>query len=136
MEGSSTEVSDEGEGRAGANVGRKRVRKVDKWTRNVKRRQVVHGEAHAAASGRNIPAKTVGRPCTCRRKCFTKFNEESLNKFCQALYALENKNLQDAHLAGLISARKVGRRRARDGTRAPKSETYLYKVRCSIILRA
>lgn len=109
-------------------IGRKRVRNPQLWKRNVKKKGVVHGEAHYTASGKPVAAKTIGPPCTCRRHCFSKFNPETINSFVEVLYALDSKDLQDAHLAGLISSRKIARRRTRDGSRSGKTDTYTYKV--------
>lgn len=125
---SSDGSSDENQAEEQLQSGRKRVRHELRWKRNVKKNKVIHGEAHAAESGRFIAAKTIGRPCNCKRKCFTKFDPESIKKFVDALYSLDSKDLQDAHLAGLITARKVARRRTRDGTHTAKANIYTYKV--------
>lgn len=119
---------DESRDGAVAQRGRKRVRNESKWRKNVKRDKVVRGETYRNASGRTVPAKKMGPACTCRRKCFSRIDVEIRDRNFAAFYALADKELQDAHLCGLISSRKVQRRRQRDGSRPERNETYVYRV--------
>ena len=49
---------------------RRRQRHSDMWKRNKNKQHRNSGKEYVSRSGRKIPAREFGPPCTCRRKCF------------------------------------------------------------------
>lgn len=109
---------------------RKRVRKPDAWKRAVAKAKRARGEEYVSPStGKTVLAKSTGPPCNCKLKCFERFSQRERTDVLQSFYKLEDKNLQDAHLFGLIHPCSVKRRRPRGGgVKTPRQATYTYKV--------
>lgn len=57
--------------------GRKRVRHEESWLSNVRKQKHSKGEAYTNKKGKEIPAKNLKQPCTCKMKCFEKLSEEN-----------------------------------------------------------
>ena len=112
---------------------RKRARRPDTWKREVAKAKRARGEEYVSPStGKAVAARTTGPPCTCRLKCFERFSQREKQDMIQAFYKLEDKNLQDSHLFGLIRSRTVKRRRPRGGgVKSPRLATYTYTVSLS-----
>lgn len=46
------------------------------YKRNVMKRAKLQGKEHINYSGKAVPAKSTGEPCTCKLKCFASISEE------------------------------------------------------------
>ncbi|MEM6612842.1 MAG: hypothetical protein AAF652_11440, partial [Cyanobacteria bacterium P01_C01_bin.72] len=110
-------------------IPKKLKRNSTKWKKNVFKQKVNKGEEHDTKSGNKIPSKTVGEPCTCKKKCFDRVGLPQINQIFSEFYHLADKNLQDAHLFGGIKRMDVTRRRAKTGERGQyRTATYKYTV--------
>ncbi|CAG4917086.1 unnamed protein product [Colias eurytheme] len=94
---------------------RKRPRKVKK-AEAIKEKKL-KGEEHVNHVGKLIPAVEVGPDCKCERyKCFQNISEENRKQILADFRNIPSKNLQDAHLSGLITVEAVKQRRSRKAT--------------------
>ena len=75
-----------------------------------------------------VAARTTGPPCSCKQKCFDRFTPGERADVVQSFYDLDDKDLQDSHLFGLIRPNAVKRRRPRAGGKTPRLATYTYTV--------
>lgn len=110
---------------------RKRPRKPELWKKNIARLKRAKGEAYVSlTTGRQVEAAKPGPPCSCKRKCFSKFTDAEREKIFSGFWALGDKSVQDAYLHGLIRVRRVARRRPRvtQSTRSPRDTTFVYVV--------
>lgn len=57
-------------------IRRKRVRHEESWLSNVRKQKLLKKEAYVNKKGREIKAKTLKPPCTCKMKCFVKISEK------------------------------------------------------------
>lgn len=56
---------------------RKRSRRPENWKRNVIKYKQARSEQYVSPStGKTVPAKTTGNPCSCKNHCFDLFTEE------------------------------------------------------------
>lgn len=119
-------------------LGRKRVRKPEQWKRKATQLKRVRGEEYVSpATGKTVRSARTGPPCKCRKKCFATFTEIERDSVVESFYSLATKNLQDAHLFGLITSQPVKRRRPRkqgDNIKSPRLAAYTYEVRTSSFL--
>ena len=108
---------------------RKRQRRPETCKRNVAKAKRAKGEEYISPStGRVVPARTTGSPCKCKRKCYEQFTDDQKSNILQQFNALANKELQDAHLYGLISSSEVQRRRPRGDSGKARRATFNYHV--------
>ena len=108
---------------------RKRPRKPELWKRNEAKAKRAKGEAYVSqTTGRVVQAAKPGPPCSCRRKCFSKFTETERRKIFFGFWGLGDKSVQDAYLHGLIRVKKVARRRPRKAESSPRESTFVYVV--------
>ena len=100
------------------------------WKSIVAKTKRAKGEEYVSpVTSKTVPARTTGPDCMCKRKCFEKVSETERASVLEAFYWLADKNLQDAHLFGLIQASPVKRRRPRGAM--PKTDhkaIYTYSV--------
>ena len=90
-------------------ITRKRKRRPEKWK-----------------LGKTIPPRKTGPPCSCMRQCTTKLTDDQKSRIITSFNQLEGKNAQDAHLHGLIRAKKVQRRRGQPAS--SRTASYVYEV--------
>ena len=107
-------------------ITRKRKRRPEKWKRNVLKAKRVKGEQYETSSGKTIPPRQTGPPCSCMRQCMTKFTDDQKSRIITSFNQLEGKNAQDAHLHGLIRAKKV--QRCRGHPASSRTASYVYEV--------
>ena len=74
-----------------------------------------------------VAARKTGPDCGCKRNCFVRVSEDERGAILSSFYGLADKDLQDAHLFGLIQPVRVKRRRPRGGG-TPHQATYTYEV--------
>ena len=110
-----------------------RKRKPENWPRNIRQKKKALGLEHNTAHAIPMASRQTGPPCHCRKKCFTRFTEAEIQQLLSSFSALGSKNLQDAHLFGLVARNAVRRRRPRCGTGSEKSFAYTYKVRANTL---
>lgn len=81
------------------NRGKKRLRNYDNWEEVKRKRLRNEGKAYSSKKGKNVPAKTIGKPCTCRYKCYSKLSlEDRINAF-NKFWELGNREKQWLHVA-------------------------------------
>lgn len=99
---------------------RKRARRLETWKRAIAKAKRARGEEYVYPStGKTVMARQTGPACKCRLNCFECFTESERANILQSFYKLENKDVQDAHLFGLISTNPVKRHRPRGGGKCP-----------------
>lgn len=101
-------------------LGKKRVRNQNAWKRNVAKRKRAEGKKYTNRKGNTVAAKTMGQPCSCRKKCFDSGRQNQYAKVFQEFNELGNKEKQDAYLCGLIRQNAVKRRRSASGNEVRK----------------
>ena len=108
---------------------RKRPRRPETWARNQARAKRAKGEQYQSPStGKVVHARKVGVACKCKRACFNLFTASERSSVFDSFYKLGNKELQDAHLFGLITSQEVKRRRPRQGTGTRRQTHYNYSL--------
>ncbi|XP_038221196.1 uncharacterized protein LOC119839077 [Zerene cesonia] len=82
---------------------KKRLRKHEKWVRNLKKAKRAKGQEYLNYKGVTVPAKTpkVGL-CACQNKCNFKINVEQQRKLFKEFYDLANFDLQTSYMFSLI----------------------------------
>ena len=115
---------------------KKRPRRPETWKRNQAKAKRAKGEEYTSPStGKTNPARSTGPPCTCKKRCFELVSEDEKRSLLEAFNGLANKDLQDAHLFGLIVSRDIKRRRPRGASaRSVRRASYTYHVRGKIVL--
>ncbi|KAK9696750.1 Integrase zinc binding domain [Popillia japonica] len=94
------------------NVPIKKTVKIHK--REIERDARVSGEPFVNIKGKHIPPRETGPDCRCVRfKCFERVSVAQRNQIIKKFNALQSKNEQDSHLAGLVSFRLSKQRRSR-----------------------
>ena len=110
---------------------RKRVRDESLWQRNSNKKKRACGEEYVSTANTVVPARAVGEPCSCRRKCFDKVGISLIQKIYDGFSKLADKDKQDAYLFSLISATPVARHRPRSNSSRNhcRSKSYYYRVK-------
>lgn len=108
--------------------GKKRIRSPEKWQRNILKSKKAKGETFLTKSGRQVPARSIGRECTCRKKCFSSVGDAKIRQILQEFNAIGDRNKQDTYLCGLISTQPVARKRKRIGSVKDRHASFKYKV--------
>ncbi|CAI8043115.1 hypothetical protein GBAR_LOCUS23922 [Geodia barretti] len=109
---------------------RKRQRRPETWKRAVAKSKRAKGEEYTSPStGVTVLSRGTGPDCRCRRRCFDSVSQSERAAILAAFYGLGSKDLQDAHLFGLIQSIPVKRRRPRGDGRTSRRATYTYVVR-------
>lgn len=111
-----------------ATINRKVVRK-DLWKRNQRKTNRAEGIPYVTKRGVEMPARTIGRECSCLRECFTVINETIRQAVLVSFNTMASKILQDTYLMGLITINQIKRHRPRIGDREAKSFSYTYHIR-------
>jgi hypothetical protein len=114
---------------------KKRPRQPESWKRNVAKAKRAKGEEYTSPStGKTIPARSTGPPCTCKKRCFELISDDEKRQLLEAFNGLTSKDLQDAHLFGLIVSNKIKRRRPRGASaRSARRASYTYHVRLNVV---
>ena len=113
---------------------RKRLRRPETWKKVAAKAKRARGEEYVSPStGKVVAARRTGPSCRCKRKrCFDLFTEEEREGLIRDFNALGDKQLQDAHLFGLIKGVEVKKRRPRacriSSSKTPRRATYTYHV--------
>ena len=56
----------------------KRPRRPEQWKKNVAKFKRARGEKYVSpSSGKTVPARILGQPCNCKKKCFELFTQEA-----------------------------------------------------------
>ena len=105
--------------------GRKRLRQLDKWTRNKNKKLKVSGKEYVDSKGR-IVKKTTMRAITCRCSycCHRNVSSEEAEQIFKAFYNSESCDLQNIYLEGQINVKPVVRTRVREISRRQHSFEY------------
>lgn len=101
---------------------------MDLWKKNERKLNRAKGNPYKT-TGVEVPARTIGRECTCLGKCFTVVNETLRLAILVSFNTMANKVLQVTYLAGLITTNQIKRHRPRKGTREAKSFSYTYHIK-------
>lgn len=105
----------------------KRIRNVSEWDREKRKRLRVAGKEYVNTKGELIRPRKIGADCKCRRKCYTKVNEEEREVIFDDYYAMKSHDEQNAHLFHLIRKHKIARRRSKGSEK--RTCTFRYYVR-------
>lgn len=108
--------------------GKKRMRNPEKWQRNVTKSRKAKGEVYITTSGRLVPERSIGRKCTCRKKCFSSIGDANIKKILHEFNAIADKHKQDTYLCGLICPQPVARKRKRIESEKDRHVSFKYKV--------
>lgn len=95
------------DGDVGAIRARKRPRNPSNWKRNIIKTKRVKGEAYEKLDGTVVDARRTLSLCRCSRKCFSRVSLEEKDKIIVDFNNLPTKDIQDAHLFGLVSRSAV-----------------------------
>lgn len=87
---------------------RKRQKHTHLWKQNIRKRNRNAGKAYISKSGNFVPKRTSGS-CSCKHKCTEKFCASTKQKILREFNELQEKNVQDAYLNGLITLHQVQR---------------------------
>ena len=63
---------------------------------------------------KDIEARKIGNPCTCKKKCFEILGEETIKNIFDEYWALGDYNLQNSYLISKMSQKDVKRRKKKD----------------------
>lgn len=97
------------------------------YPRNKIKRAKVRGDEHINHKKKLIQKKTIGNPCSCKKKCFDLVSEEDQIQVLSSFLNMESKNQQDTFLQGLITCNDAARRKSGD-RRVNKDKTFTYCV--------
>ena len=102
-------------------------KRPETWKRAAAKAKRARGEEYVSPStGKTVAARTTGPPCSCKQKCVDRFTLGERADVVRSFYDLDDKDLQDSHLFGLIRPNAVKRRRPRAGGKTPRLATYLH----------
>ena len=110
---------------------RKRQRHPESWKKTAAKAKRAKGEAYISPNtGKAVPRRETGPDCHCRKECFQRLLAEEKARLLEAFNGLADKDLQDAHLFGLIQPCQVKRRRPRSASTLPTARVaaYTYSV--------
>nr|XP_022905658.1 uncharacterized protein LOC111417568 [Onthophagus taurus] len=102
-------------------------RNVEK--KHTKKKKVASREEHINSVNKLVAARTIGKDCKCRKKCFLKVNQEKQQQILQKFNELGEHSVQNQYLAGLVTSTVPVRSRHRTGSRRAKSASNKYKIR-------
>lgn len=97
------------------------------YSRNIIKQARIHGQAYVTPKNKIVPAKTIGPPCQCAKKCCETITEDNKIEIFNKLYDLSTKNEQDIYLQGLIICKDIKRRRVQKENPL-RQKTFLYTV--------
>ena len=111
--------------------GRKRERNVTQWAQNVAKKKRNSGEAYVSrATGRHIPARSVGPPC--KDGCLSKITMPIVQKMHEAFWAIGDFGLQNSYIQKCVQRKPVKRPRSKkqgpDDSESRRSFTNVYSV--------
>ena len=115
---------------------RKRPCDPTQWARSVRKLKRAKGEEYVNTRQRVVAEIGIGRPCTCRRKCFEKIGEEQIKLIFEGFVKLSSKDKQDSYLFSLISCSPVQRQRPRTNEKE-RSHSFYYRVKtpdCDVVV--
>lgn len=114
---------------------RKCPRRPETWKRTVAKCKRAKGEEYISpVTGNLMPARTTGTLCKCKKKCYELFSDGQKGDIIKEFNALADKQLQDAHLFGLITSSEVKRRRPRRIAEEARTRRAVYTYHVSISL--
>ncbi|MES9884547.1 MAG: hypothetical protein ABW185_27190, partial [Sedimenticola sp.] len=113
--------------------GRKRTRNPGRWKDNVRKSKLARGEEYVSRSGKTVPASRIGSPCKCRKNCFQLLGDDHIKNLYKEFKEIGNREMQDAHLFGLMHSHEKSRSRVRSGQRGEnyRKSSYKYYVKQS-----
>ena len=74
-----------------------------------------------------MPSRITGKPCGCRRKCFSLFSDNEKEQIIDDFSGLGSKDVQDANIFGLVACTLVNRRCPRSRVKI-RNFAYTFKV--------
>ena len=112
--------------------GKKRRRNPKTWQKNVRKQKKNSGIEYVSIKKKVVQPATMGRPCTCTKKCFDQLGENADATF-KAFWKIGNKDLQDSALFAGMKCIPVKRKRPRTGqrtdTKRARKNTFIYSVK-------
>ena len=102
---------------------------------NIAKAKRAKGEEYTSPfSGKCMPSRKIGDPCTCKKKCFLKFTDTEKEEIFVSFHDLANKELQDAHLFGFIKPTPIKRRCPRQDETKQRQSSYMYIYSASLVI--
>lgn len=90
---------------------RKKSLNPSQWVKAKLKEAVNFGLAYVNSSGKNIPAKKLKNPCSCKKRCYLKVTEDQRQALFEKFYKLGRKDLQWFMIGKLVTKKPVERRR-------------------------
>ena len=108
---------------------KKRLRKAEAWKQNAAKKRAKGEEYQSPSTGKTVPGRSTGPLCSCKKRSFERITDEEKRQILEAFNGLANKDLQDAHLFGLVVSNAVKRRRPRaESAKTSRRASYTYHV--------
>ena len=90
---------------------RVRPRHKQKWKKSMAKTKRNLGQEYISVkTGKSVVARTIGRPCSCRKKCFQRVGEENIKEIFSDFWNSGSWDLQTSYIQKLISITKVKRK--------------------------
>lgn len=106
----------------------KRVRHVDAWKQNIRKKQRNSGQTYTSRKGVIVEAKQFkGGQCPCPSKCHEKISEEQCKKIFTEYYKLADHNLQTSFLNTQVKVVNKQRRYTQNNSER-RQHTRLYSL--------
>ena len=90
---------------------RRRQRNRDAWFRRRMQKAKNAGKEYQYKNNKGewvtVPSKTVGKPCTCKAKCFENFDPEEIDEVFKSFWKLGDYDLQNMYLCNVIDHQKT-----------------------------
>lgn len=113
------------------NQGRKRLRCVEQWAKNKRKKQKDSGKAYNTYRGEPRARKRppIALACRCQHHCSSRVTSEDRKRIFEDFYKLGNHDDQNKYLYGLIERSVPRQRRLRKSSGNPRANTFCYFVR-------
>ncbi|CAL4087823.1 unnamed protein product [Meganyctiphanes norvegica] len=87
---------------------RKRKINIENWQRIVAKKALNSGKQYVSMhTGKTIPARKIGNPCTCKKRCFATVGEESITAIYTNFWASGDHNPQTAFIQIHVTEKPV-----------------------------
>lgn len=109
---------------------KKRLRRPETWKCNMRRKKAITGKKHETQKGNTVSAKTIKTPCSCRKGCGTKVDNEQ-RRIIFEKYWNEGKtwDMKRQFILTCVRKKAVERRRIRNkDSRKQRNHTLEYKL--------
>ena len=86
----------------------KRKGDLSKWSKNVAKKKRDSGEEYVSdKTKRVVPARSVGPPCICTKKCYDRVGADNVERIFVEYWKMASHNAQSSYLANLVESKEV-----------------------------